>query len=65
MNVYIYIYIYSINFFLVAPKGGVAQAQGLVGLTPQPALHGCERENVRGEEINMDEIREERDKYNK
>jgi hypothetical protein len=36
-----------------------------VGLTPQPALHGCERENVRGEEINMDEIREERDKYNK
>ena len=27
-------------FLMIAPKGGgVAQAQGLVGLTPQPALH--------------------------
>ena len=32
-------------FSLVAPKG-VAQAQGLVGHTPQPALSVCrEREN--------------------
>jgi hypothetical protein len=38
---FFFIYIYTINFFfffLVALGSGVAQAPGLAGLTPEPAL---------------------------
>ena len=42
---YIYIYIY-IYFSIGCPLGGVAQAQGLVGLTPGPALHVTITHNI-------------------